>query len=469
MPLGAQTHGATNMTAQLGSSMTMESDFFDIDVSSPLQNHDDICHGPTLAELNMEDSQPIVDSFYHPDLQKQISSPKVSVCKVASKASSSAVCLKPNLAECTKSVPDIVNTDSAIFFDQCKPATKSTEIKVENKLQENMIDVTVKAESKGNEELRGLLSGENPTKTETDYSSMFVSKWHKMEKSESSPVHHQVADENIDRKWEEIKCYIHTDQQQRQQIKQEQELSVNDRGQGGVRSNNGHDYTSTVFKDNNIYSPNKKLSQEEEEDDDDDDESINSNDDEGLDSDHDDEYSDDSMETEYCEETPFGVSLKKVGKSRRSDCDDLTPNPRRLLHIGNELRKLNKIIGDLTPVSELPVNARQRSRKEKNKLASRACRLKKKAQHEANKVKLHGLDNELKKLRQVIAAIRNDIVKCVQLPNEPTEGTLTERLDEFIRNGLDQMVAKHTSEYVNSVLEKTAGGSITGGLAVALK
>lgn len=51
--------------------------------------------------------------------------------------------------------------------------------------------------------------------------------------------------------------------------------------------------------------------------------------------------------------------------------EDLTPNPRKLLQIGNELRKLNKVISDLTPVSELPLTARPRSRKEKNKLASR--------------------------------------------------------------------------------------------------
>ena len=37
---------------------------------------------------------------------------------------------------------------------------------------------------------------------------------------------------------------------------------------------------------------------------------------------------------------------------------------------------------------------RTKSRKEKNKLASRACRLKKKAQHEANKIKLSGLEDE---------------------------------------------------------------------------
>ncbi|KAJ8345916.1 hypothetical protein SKAU_G00301090 [Synaphobranchus kaupii] len=60
-----------------------------------------------------------------------------------------------------------------------------------------------------------------------------------------------------------------------------------------------------------------------------------------------------------------------VKKSRRTDVEDLTPNPRKLLQIGNELRKLNKVISDLTPVSELPLTARPRSRKEKNKLASR--------------------------------------------------------------------------------------------------
>lgn len=62
--------------------------------------------------------------------------------------------------------------------------------------------------------------------------------------------------------------------------------------------------------------------------------------------------------------------------------------------IGKELDKLGRVIHDMTPVSELPFNVRPTSRKEKNKLASRACRLKKKAQHEANKIKLFGLENE---------------------------------------------------------------------------
>jgi hypothetical protein len=62
------------------------------------------------------------------------------------------------------------------------------------------------------------------------------------------------------------------------------------------------------------------------------------------------------------------------------------------------LDKLGKVINEITPVSELPFNVRPKTRKEKNKLASRACRLKKKAQHEANKIKLYGLEHEHSKL-----------------------------------------------------------------------
>ncbi|PBC26569.1 hypothetical protein APICC_09714 [Apis cerana cerana] len=86
--------------------------------------------------------------------------------------------------------------------------------------------------------------------------------------------------------------------------------------------------------------------------------------------------------------------IKHSGKARKGDGNDLTPNPRKLYSIGRELDKLSRIINDMTPVSELPFTARPKTRKEKNKLASRACRLKKKAQHEANKIKLHGLEQE---------------------------------------------------------------------------
>lgn len=59
------------------------------------------------------------------------------------------------------------------------------------------------------------------------------------------------------------------------------------------------------------------------------------------------------------------------GKARKGDGNDLTPNPRKLNAIGKELDKLSRTINEMTPVSELPFNVRPKSRKEKNKLASR--------------------------------------------------------------------------------------------------
>ncbi|KAL4659767.1 CREB3 regulatory factor-like [Arapaima gigas] len=154
-----------------------------------------------------------------------------------------------------------------------------------------------------------------------------------------------------------------------------------------------------------------------------------------------------------------------VKKSRRTDVEDLTPNPRKLLQIGNELRKLNKVISDLTPVSELPLTARPRSRKEKNKLASRACRLKKKAQYEANKVKLWGLNTEYDRLLFVITAIKDDIVKHVQNLSEDKGISMSEKLDRLIKETLvNSPVAGQTSDFVNQILENTGGGDPTGGL-----
>jgi len=79
---------------------------------------------------------------------------------------------------------------------------------------------------------------------------------------------------------------------------------------------------------------------------------------------------------------------------------DADANPRRLQQIGDELQRLTAIIN--SPASgttgNLPVNGAADcaalSPREKNKYASRICRLKRKAQHEANKIKLHGLEEE---------------------------------------------------------------------------
>lgn len=144
--------------------------------------------------------------------------------------------------------------------------------------------------------------------------------------------------------------------------------------------------------------------------------------------------------------------VKHAGKARRGDGNDLTPNPKKLLMIGLELKKLSKTINDLTPVADVPVNARNKTRKEKNKLASRACRLKKKAQHEANKIKLFGLQQEHRKTMQILKDIRKMVRQNFESRSRGPKPRYSTCIEQAIaQQGDFTLVAGRTSDFVNSV------------------
>ena len=146
--------------------------------------------------------------------------------------------------------------------------------------------------------------------------------------------------------------------------------------------------------------------------------------------------------------------VKHAGKARRGDGNDLTPNPKKLLMIGLELKKLSKTINDLTPVAEVPVTARNKTRKEKNKLASRACRLKKKAQHEANKIKLFGLQQQHRKTMLILKEIRRLVRQSLdsRSPAAASDSRFSRCVDQAIAHQGDvPLVAGRTSDFVNSV------------------
>ncbi|OTF74395.1 hypothetical protein BLA29_000505 [Euroglyphus maynei] len=173
--------------------------------------------------------------------------------------------------------------------------------------------------------------------------------------------------------------------------------------------------------------------------------------------------------------------VKHSGKARKGDGNDLTANPTKLLKIGLELKKLGKILNGLTPVTEVPANCRNKSRKEKNKLASRACRLKKKAQHEANKIKLHGLHLEHSRLIEKIQQIRRLIEMTFRF-KRTRQPQICNFSDQFscritsisdlhhilqqiiINNQVKTEIAGKTADFVNQILENVTKGMIDGGL-----
>ena len=115
-----------------------------------------------------------------------------------------------------------------------------------------------------------------------------------------------------------------------------------------------------------------------------------------------------------------------VNKLRKGDGNDVTPNPEKLFNLGNQIKDFiqksyqmnnicfsppsslmssssfnqltitNKSIDILSSSVDTQTMSKEKVnlKREKNKIASRACRLKKKAQHEANKIKLFGLNEE---------------------------------------------------------------------------
>ncbi|XP_075905094.1 uncharacterized protein LOC142903394 [Nelusetta ayraudi] len=147
-------------------------------------------------------------------------------------------------------------------------------------------------------------------------------------------------------------------------------------------------------------------------------------------------------------------------KARKTDASDLTPNPQKLHSIGEQLQKLNAAIDGMGPVNELPAVARARSRKEKNKLASRACRLKKKAQHEANKIKLWGLNQEYENLLGALLRIKEVIRRRVESSEEDDvdERGMTRRLEDILRESSGPLVAGRTKDFVQRILAASASG-----------
>ncbi|KAF8565894.1 hypothetical protein P879_03562, partial [Paragonimus westermani] len=134
--------------------------------------------------------------------------------------------------------------------------------------------------------------------------------------------------------------------------------------------------------------------------------------------------------------------LVHCSKLRRGDGNDVTPNLARLRAMGEELDKLSQLLikhGEVimagtsanTSLTSMVLGEQstdikcdrlspehkliEQAKREKNKLASKVCRLKKKAFHEANKIKYTGLGLEYDELAIIIIRIRKMICDHLRL------------------------------------------------------
>ena len=96
---------------------------------------------------------------------------------------------------------------------------------------------------------------------------------------------------------------------------------------------------------------------------------------------------------DYVDPVSYSFAGEKI---RKGEGNDPRPNARKLLEIGCKISGLEKEFKSLS-VTSGGVKGKGLT-KGKNQLASRICRLKKKAQHESNKIILEGLRKEHRKL-----------------------------------------------------------------------
>ncbi|CAF2916452.1 unnamed protein product [Rotaria sp. Silwood2] len=156
-------------------------------------------------------------------------------------------------------------------------------------------------------------------------------------------------------------------------------------------------------------------------------------------------------------------------KLRKGDGNDVTPNPVKLYQLGKQIRDLTACVGktnsSTTSVYHGIYHVEQQTnnndtaevKKEKNKIASRACRLRKKAQHEANKLKLHGLNEEHKTLIDLIIAIKLLILKRyhngqLASPSSSPNQSLEAAVDQLVANKYNKPVAGNTDGFVQGII-----------------
>lgn len=162
-------------------------------------------------------------------------------------------------------------------------------------------------------------------------------------------------------------------------------------------------------------------------------------------------------------ERNLGLRIAHAGKARVGDGNDLTARPDRLRDLKCRLDRLN---AEMSKINSLLVSlavgcdARVRVQREKNRLASRICRLKRLAQHEANKILLGGLDKEHDELEALVALAAQMAMQRIDEMRggggtavSGAESSLVNRLEGAKRVLLKTHCEARPEAYVNEIID----------------
>ncbi|MES1903478.1 MAG: hypothetical protein MHPSP_003300, partial [Paramarteilia canceri] len=109
-------------------------------------------------------------------------------------------------------------------------------------------------------------------------------------------------------------------------------------------------------------------------------------------------------------ETAAGAAEYEVGMNESEflaqDVRDRTPDPVKLLVLRAKMQQITGLMDNLHTLSDNSVRLKAMKKKEKNRLASKCCRLKKKALFEANLIILNGLMKEKESVQQILMKLR---------------------------------------------------------------
>jgi len=139
----------------------------------------------------------------------------------------------------------------------------------------------------------------------------------------------------------------------------------------------------------------------------------------------------------------------------KQDVLERIPDPVKLIVLREKMGTINQALDQLQRVNANTPELKVMKKKEKNRLASKCCRLKKKALFEANLLIKNGLRAEKVSMQYLIENIRKLVQAHISGKSDGTP--LRPKIDEMVRQMREKVpqVAGRTQEYVAEVIERT--------------